>query len=796
VPKEQINELIAIPWPALAAQVADEANTAVNCALSDEWELDTGRVHKHILGVDVSYRVQLKFDVAEFTSSITSPPGYQTLSRTSVVLAAPLSGTWTAGVVSGFTARFRAWVGGTRVLSVSASVTQRLELYGMRATAKLKLNTSQPDRPRLSNFDASLRFGVRLRGLIDHTLVATAASVGFEQPDIYRIRIPLEVPVHHSPVPGLAGIGFEGFLVFTVNPQTPLVDVETSIGRLRVSTRIVSIAYDGALKFHLLRVRILGKKKTLSASVPFSFDTGARIPTPARAWDLLGLMDVPSIPRDWGENPPGLLRHLHLPPATFDFLTPALDIEESLLPQADVAAGEAAVAGHAPYGLVYEIEDPPCGSSIDPIYKGYQDTAIWTGHFLAAESFRYAVAPSPSALERVRFILGGIEKLFEVTGVSGLFARAALRGDSEIQTSPSMCELTAEPGTTCDPGEPERTYQGTVDGTPWCGYGRGDDPITRDSYIGVMLGMACAYKLVDDEELRSKIRRLVTAALNYLVVDHRWNVRTPDPQNPDGHQRILTSFAHEWVHQLALLRLGKTVNEGAFGAVYDHFADGADCAWLPIWGTTIEPIAKYYKFNLSHAAMLLLLLLEDDAKRRRHYLFAFRILRRAVRHHRNAHFNLVRVAVELPADREAALSEVSGFSAPADLRSETRALMRDWLTRLECVRGPRGLPLERPPDPRYLLNLLRENSINPAVEYTSLGEHDPRDQLVSTYALPVDKRPGSGMDFIWQRPPFDTDMCRCFGRGIVGAGEPNHEDPGVDYLLPFWMGAYLQVFQV
>jgi len=51
-------------------------------------------------------------------------------------------------------------------------------------------------------------------------------------------------------------------------------------------------------------------------------------------------------------------------------------------------------------------------------------------------------------------------------------------------------------------------------------------------------------------------------------------------------------------------------------------------------------------------------------------------------------------------------------------------------------------------------------------------------RTVAQYPVPVEKRPNS--DFIWQRNPFDLD----------GNGDPRHQAPGVDIVLPYWLGRY------
>src|SRR5664279_417933 len=81
----------------------------------------------------------------------------------------------------------------------------------------------------------------------------------------------------------------------------------------------------------------------------------------------------------------------------------------------------------------------PFATLLDPIYAaptsgqivGYSrcgDSALWTGAYLAAESFRYKVTQSPDALDNVKFALAGLKSLADVTGDNRL-ARCIFAAD-------------------------------------------------------------------------------------------------------------------------------------------------------------------------------------------------------------------------------------------------------------------------------------------------------------------------------------------------------------------------------
>ena len=69
----------------------------------------------------------------------------------------------------------------------------------------------------------------------------------------------------------------------------------------------------------------------------------------------------------------------------------------------------------------------PFGTLLDPIYASPTsdqiiqytrcgDSALWTGAYLAAESFRYKVTQSPDALQSVKSAIAGLQALSNVTG--------------------------------------------------------------------------------------------------------------------------------------------------------------------------------------------------------------------------------------------------------------------------------------------------------------------------------------------------------------------------------------------
>jgi hypothetical protein len=361
------------------------------------------------------------------------------------------------------------------------------------------------------------------------------------------------------------------------------------------------------------------------------------------------------------------------------------------------------------------------GDSASPDYRtlsasGYTqaaDNAIWTGHYLAAESFRYAVTRSPDALANARKAVAGITALLDVTGTD-LLARFLIPRSSPY--------ADAVLGDEARHGIHEATYQGQ----PYAWLGN----TSRDQYSGVFFGLGVAYDMVDDAPLRAEIRSDVTRMLAFLT-RNAWSVRMPDGTTS-------TTFVGRADQQLSFLQVGRRVDPARWDATYrTSRASLAGTVGFPIMLECSDVYSSYYKFNLDHVNLYNLIRLEEAGTFRSTYLNAFTRLRNCTGTHGNAHFNMV--------DR--------GLRGPSATRdAETVRLLT--------------LFLERPRRDYYVDN---------TGKYPACGTNR------ACAPIPVDDRYTT--DFLWQRSPFQ----------LAGGGNGTVESPGVDYLLPYWMGRYYGV---
>lgn len=320
----------------------------------------------------------------------------------------------------------------------------------------------------------------------------------------------------------------------------------------------------------------------------------------------------------------------------FALLAPALAAEQDAL-SIDATIQER----HLPYGTILDpvLSLPDLSSVTD--YSRCGDSALWTGHYLAAEAYRYAVTQDPAALSNVNNAIQGIKMLLDVTG-NNVLARCALPADSPYAASIASQEAA------------NGVHQGTAWGAPYIWVGN----TSRDEYIGVFFGIAVTYELITDSSVRNWCSYLATRMVDYLQ-GNLWNVVMPDGS-------ISTSFLIRPDQQLALLLVAKSMNGPAFASKYSTdsniispgvpVAIGVDCA---------DHWDSYYKFNLDYATFFTLMRLGSGYSKV-WYDAGYAELHATTGSDQNAHFNMI--------DRA-----INGPNASRD--SQTVALLNAWLQR-------------------------------------------------------------------------------------------------------------------
>jgi len=296
---------------------------------------------------------------------------------------------------------------------------------------------------------------------------------------------------------------------------------------------------------------------------------------------------------------------------------------------------------HLPYGTIFDprFESPTSNRVIGFTQSG--DSAIWTGHYLAAEALRYRVTGSGKAKRQVRRTLVGLQRLVDVTG-RGLLARATVPLGSAWE--PALRE-----------SNPDHLFAGTIDGVEHLWHGN----TSRDQYSGVFFGLSLVWEMFPQATIREPAAAIVTRLLEHLLAND-WTLFMPDGT-------ISTTFLQRPDQQLAFLAIGRQVNSGRFASTYASYRDRLGLlVSVPIGLETTDPHGSYFKFNLDAINLLHLIRLEDSTFYGNVWQGVWLDLWGTVAAHDNAHFALI--------DRW-----LRGPDAERDGR--TVELMLEWLRR-------------------------------------------------------------------------------------------------------------------
>jgi uncharacterized protein (TIGR03437 family) len=309
----------------------------------------------------------------------------------------------------------------------------------------------------------------------------------------------------------------------------------------------------------------------------------------------------------------------------------------SFAAEADALAIDANIqARHFPYVSVL---DPAYAAADSDEVTGYTrcgDSALWTGHYIAAEAFRYKVTQSADAVANLQKAIAGIKSLVDVTG-NNLLARCMVPIDSPFAAGI----------------EKEEAANGIHMAPPWVWVGN----TSRDQYAGVVFGLAVAYDMVDDAGIKSTISDLITRVIEYPR-GHDWVI-----VEPDGSRNL--DFIPRPDYVSTFLEVGRHINPGRFnGNTLEESILLAVDVGTPITVDTNND-DSYFKFNLDYINLYNLVRLNPN-QGATDSRSAYNVLRQHTAGHMNAFFDTI--------DRA-----LNGASAARD--AETLLLLEQWLER-------------------------------------------------------------------------------------------------------------------
>ncbi|MEZ0227966.1 MAG: hypothetical protein ACAI25_05025 [Planctomycetota bacterium] len=407
------------------------------------------------------------------------------------------------------------------------------------------------------------------------------------------------------------------------------------------------------------------------------------------------------------------------------------------LEKAALATSAEIQKSHLPWGtlLTTIFDQPGYGQGQIDHYTDFGDSAIWTGHYLAGECFRYAVTKDPAAQANAAKTIAAIQDLLDVEEPgSGHLARCFV--PENHKDAPNLAK---------DPSAFTAKLRGV---TYVC-----LDHISRDQYLGVMHGLGTAYDLLDDPAAKQQAGQLITRVVDYLVANS-WVAMK--------HDKVSQSavFGQSPGKMIMFSALAARVNPAKYGALRNELGQLAYMKWVFEFTGTLDPLSSYYKWNLGMGSAYHELRLETDPGRFMALERAHAMVRRAIGHHENAYFQTIDAAVDpaLSATLAPAIEDELRRFASRDRRETTQLNSQDPAVQKDYYEVPFSYQ-----------------------KTATAGTLVPKKSLEAKYPIAVDKR--TPTDFLWQRSPF----------GLDGQGDPNKQNPGVDLVLPYWMARHYKL---
>ncbi|HTI68761.1 MAG TPA: hypothetical protein VMF06_02260 [Candidatus Limnocylindria bacterium] len=205
---------------------------------------------------------------------------------------------------------------------------------------------------------------------------------------------------------------------------------------------------------------------------------------------------------------------------------------------------------HLPGGLVASVRYADTNRTDPLAYENLDLSGAYTGLYLTASTFRYAVYREPTVLANVRAALEGIELLLRSSGRPGYLPRFA-----GLASEPAYKAFYSHWGGE-DPSRPgfgKLAYRGesNVSAYVWLG-----GP-SREVYAGINLGLASVFQIVREPKIRERMTNIVDQMMTRLIAD-KWRL-------DDGHGNL--TFAPPLL-TMALLRTAASVNPKKYATLY------------------------------------------------------------------------------------------------------------------------------------------------------------------------------------------------------------------------------------
>lgn len=427
---------------------------------------------------------------------------------------------------------------------------------------------------------------------------------------------------------------------------------------------------------------------------------------------------------------------------------------------------------HMPHNMIVNTQfnssvNPYIRESVPIAYSVTYDSAEWTGHYLMAEAYRWAVHKkegNQTLMEKTKdnilFTLEGVDKILHVAENGGM-ARYAWPID----------EYPGDPNNPLD----DNHYKGEWNGEEYIF----EDDTSRDMHNGIIMGLGCVHKLVDDKEIRKKVKSLVEDLLDYFL-ERGWLYLKPndDPNGTDLDAGFWL-FGTSGIWTLAYLKVGEEVNSEKYGPLYKEYAIERDYIHRSAfpWMSRTNVVQSYYGLLLDFEVLYILNILETRRDLKNFYLDYISQIYDYIKYDRNAQFNAMWLIMN-EIDRENA-------------NKKEEIIIGDII---DCLMRYYEAPQRFP---GRVVNLENKNVQDPIATkwYTffsegwgsilypfwkSIYQFEPKKAKIP---LTPDLRPQT--DYLWSRPPYWYEQ----------EGNGTYEGPGVDFTAVYWACRYYNLIK-
>ena len=206
-------------------------------------------------------------------------------------------------------------------------------------------------------------------------------------------------------------------------------------------------------------------------------------------------------------------------------------------------------AKHLKFGFIHETALDAADTTVGT--SGNGDGAIWTGCYLAAEMFRYAVKKREGAdtTEAKAFLKDAVERVRDLASVpESKFLTRTIFPQNQGSFSSEFWNAEHHSGLR------DTSYRGVK--SWWIKHP------TRDQYAGALFGLTATYDLTDDTSLKTICHDTITRLVDGLI-NHFWTMDNPDFP-------WFETFLIRPDHMLGVLQVAKHVDPAKYGSTYDN----------------------------------------------------------------------------------------------------------------------------------------------------------------------------------------------------------------------------------